>query len=343
MGLIQMKILADKTLPNLTALFQTPFSLTLYHTSDEIPRLLQNQDILICRSTLKVTAELLQHSSIRYVATASSGTDHIDCDYLKSNDIKLFDAKGSNACAVADYIIATFAYLQQSGKLHPKCVGIMGIGEVGTRVSARLKAVGFQVVCFDPLKALQNPEFKSSALSDILECDVLCLHMNLHNNPPYASNNLINAEFLNRLKPNTTIINAARGGIVEEKALLHHPHPIQYCTDVYTNEPNINPELIDYATLCTPHIAGHSIEAKRQAVMQISQQLHHHFGLPMPSIDEPLDKVSIILSPDNAWQEVVLNLYNPIEETRQLKKAINKTEAFSRLRLAHQNRHDFAC
>src|SRR5690554_546410 len=100
-----MKILADASLPGLLQAFPKPFQLTLYHELKEVPQLLSGKEILLCRSTLKIAEPLLKGHSLRYLATASSGTDHIDKAYLRANSIELFDAKGSNATAVADYVI----------------------------------------------------------------------------------------------------------------------------------------------------------------------------------------------------------------------------------------------
>lgn len=330
-----MNILADLSLPNIRELFNAPFKLTLFATNDEVPLLIKDQDILICRSTLKVDAKLLSKSNIKIVATASSGIDHIDANYLHKNQIKLFDAKGSNADSVADYILATIAYLKQNHLLKGVSAGVMGVGEVGRRVCERLKNIGFDVLAYDPLR----DDVKSAPISNIMQCDLICLHMNLHQNHPHPSFNLLNYEFLKQLNPNTTIINAARGNIVVENDLIALKNPIQYCTDVYSNEPNINPAIIDYATICTPHIAGHSIEAKKRAVLQLSIQIHEHFNLKIPIIKLETEKLSIGKLSNPAWIKNILQIYNPIHETLKLKQALEKNLAFSLLRKAHK-RHE---
>lgn len=338
-----IKILADASLPGLSELLAPSFSITRYQNQSDVSDLLLNHDILLCRSTLKVNAGLLANSAIQCVATASSGTDHIDSTYLQQNNITLIDAKGSNARAVADYVVATIATLHHLKKSIGTRAGVIGIGEVGSRVVARLQAAGFDVICFDPLKAQENNDYSyASSLADIATCDVISIHANLHETLPYPSNNLINADFLSKLKANTIIINAARGGIIDEKALLTLTKPIIYCTDVYLNEPAINPNIVDFATLCTPHIAGHSIEAKYKAIVDVSQKLHLQFGLPIPSIA----KSNTLISNDQgsnklSWQACVLALYNPQLETNILKAGIDKTAAFLSLRHAHQSRHDF--
>jgi erythronate-4-phosphate dehydrogenase len=334
-----MKILADATLPNLSALFSEPFTLTLYNTPGEIIDLLPTHDILLCRSTLRVTDTLLRNSPIQCVATASSGIDHIDQNYLKKHNIALFDAKGCNAPAVADYVISTIAFLYCKSKLMGHKAGVIGVGEVGSRVVKRLRAAGFDVICFDPLKTPLDKRFNYGSLDELTKCDVLCVHANLHETTPHPSANLIGADFLARLKPGTVIINAARGGIINENALLTLSTPLTYCTDVYTSEPAIQAEVVNYSTICTPHIAGHSIEAKKSAVVKLSQQLYEYYGLSIPASPD-LEK-GPMLSPNGTWQECVLSLYNPITDTFILKSAADKKTAFLTQRQAHQNRHDF--
>lgn len=336
-----MKILADASLPNISLLFKEPFCLTLYTTQQEIPDLLPKHDILICRSTLKVTEDLLANSPIQCVATASSGIDHIDSDYLKKHKIALFDAKGCNAAAVADYVVATLACLYIKNKVLGNKAGVIGVGEVGSRVVARLRALGFDVICFDPLKEKKDKSLPYCSLADLATCDVICVHANLHHTIPYPSFNLLDADVLATLKRGTVIINAARGGVLNEPALLNQATPLTYCTDVYSGEPDIDANIVAFSTLCTPHIAGHTIEAKTTAVMNICQQIHEFYGVSMPIISQPfLEKPS--LTPYEDWKNCVLSLYNPLDDTRQLKSASDKKLAFLTQRRAHQTRHDFA-
>jgi erythronate-4-phosphate dehydrogenase len=330
-----VNILADTSLPSLDALFGEPFKLTRYHNQQTLCDALPGQDILLCRSTLKITPELLQNTQLSCVATASSGIDHVNTSDLKAKKINLFDAKGCNADAVADYVLATLAYLKTHNKLSGKRVGVMGAGEVGSRVIKRLKPLDFEVFAYDPLK----PNFKSCSFDTFQACDILCLHANLHHTQPYPTKNSLDAHCLNQLKPNTIIINAARGGILDEQALLNTRQNIIYCTDVYQNEPEINPDVIQYATLCTPHIAGHSIEAKYNAVLHLSQKLHAHFNLEAPSAYQ--NTTPMQPSIHKTWDALALSLYNPVLETQQLKNTTHAKTTFLNLRRAHQHRHNF--
>ncbi|WP_028387586.1 4-phosphoerythronate dehydrogenase [Legionella fairfieldensis] len=336
-----MKILADASLPGLLQAFPSPFEITLYHKADEIPSRLQDQEILLCRSTLKVNDTLLKGHSLRYIATASSGTDHIDKKYLYDQGITLIDAKGSNAIAVADYVIATLAFLQKYNDFYGTKAGIIGVGEVGTKVRARLTATGMDIACYDPPKAEQDLNFSSCSFDALTQCDLICIHANLHNESSYPTRNLLDKNFLGQLKDHVVIINASRGGIVNEEALLQQRNSLVYCTDVYNNEPAISPDIINFATLCTPHIAGHSIEAKYAAVALISQKLSACYQLSPCSLTAIAQEQPIILPGNSCWQDSVLDLYNPVHETILLKRADNLALAFQKLRKAHKNRHNF--
>lgn len=330
-----MKILADASLPGLVEAFPPPFEMTYYHHGEEVAGLLSGQEILLCRSTLKVNEQLLANSSLSFVATASSGTDHIDIKALGKHQITLIDAKGSNADSVADYVLATLAYLQCHQGFIGKKAGIIGMGAVGNRVAHYLKGIHFEVVTYDPPKAVLDSNFVSCSMEELLQCDVLCIHANLHDTSPFPSRNLITDSELSKLKSHAVIINAARGGIVSEEALLRLNHPAFYCSDVFLNEPQIDKRIVEFSTLCTPHIAGHSLEAKTTAVTDLSKKLHAYYELVAPTFPEDYEPVNLTFHP--SWQETILSIYNPFYETIELKNG----QDFQLLRKQHCTRHNF--
>lgn len=337
-----MNILADAGLIGINKAFPCPFQLTFYKNSAEAMALLKNQHILVCRSTLKINYDLLSKSSIKYMATASSGTDHVDQDKLRQLNIKLIDAKGSNASAVADYVIATLAFLKTHQLIQNTSAGIIGLGAVGTIVNERLKGAGFQTVTYDPPKQIREPlTFKSCSLEELSSVNLLCVHPELHHSTHHPTFNLIDENFLNKMPSGSIIINASRGGVVNESALLNSDNNILYCTDVYANEPQISPLVVNYATLCTPHIAGHSIEAKQAAIELLSQKVHALLKLTPPEFASTT-MCPIGHNSANSWEELVLSLYNPIFETQRLKNATVPAKEFIALRQAHHYRHNFS-
>ncbi|QRN05147.1 4-phosphoerythronate dehydrogenase [Legionella sp. MW5194] len=336
-----MPILADASLPDLQTVFPAPFCLSFYQHAEQIPSLLPGKAILLCRSTLKVDAALLSQHTLEYVATASSGTDHLDEAFLIGRGITLVDAKGCNAPAVADYVMASLAWLELNQPLPGRLAGIIGCGEVGLRVAQRLQALQWGVRQYDPPKAERDLTFRSCSLDELTACDLICVHANLHDAPPYPSRNSLNADFLSQLKPGTVIINASRGGIVNEADLLAFPH-LHYCTDVYLNEPAVNAALLSRALLCTPHIAGHSIEAKHRAVTLLSDKLHEYYGLKPLHHPLPARQSLPVPAALDSWPSLLLSLYDPVGETHAMKEAGDKQGVFLTLRKAHTFRHDFS-
>ncbi|RUR04941.1 NAD(P)-dependent oxidoreductase [Legionella sp. km772] len=333
-----MKILADASLPGLHEAFPPPFHLSLYANQKELENLLPAQDILLCRANLQVNKRLLMSHKLSVVATASSGSDNLDLSYLKSQNILSLNAKGCNATSVADYVISCLALLDKMNRIKGLKLGVIGHGHVGSTLVPRLRAAGFDIYCYDPLKALMHPSFKTCTLEQLYRCDVLCIHAELHESHPHPSYNLIDNIFLEQLQPHCIIINASRGGIVNEEALLSSS--VQYCSDVYLNEPRIDRKIIDRAILCTPHIAGHSLEAKYAAVAIISKKIHSLLGIPLPEYLYP-PQATPLNEAQASWQELALLLYNPWDETQQLKQATDLESVFLALRQAHKKRHDF--
>lgn len=327
-----MKILADASLPNLEILFPRPFILKKYNNINNQGEIIKLGDILICRSTLKIDKNLLLNTNIKCVASATSGVCHIDENYLLEKNIKLFDAKGANSTSVKDYVIATLALLKLKGKIKGDKVGIIGLGHIGEKVKQQLQQLKFRIISYDPYK------FTNTTMDDLIQSDIICVHANLHEHPPYPSKNLLNDLFLKKLKKNTIIINTARGGIVNEQDLLSCKSLI-YCTDVYSNEPHINKNIINFSETCTPHIAGHSVEGKQNTVKLISQKIHKYYNLLPPLASFYSD--TILQLPISSWSEQVLRLYNPEKETMLLKKSADISQTFKDLRKLHQNRHDF--
>ena len=323
-------LLADNSLPLLEALFSLHFKLRTYQNLEEIYNYNAPQEILLCRSNLRIDQDFLNKTHFRTIATATSGTDHIDIHYLQKKKIHLLDANGTNAASVADYVLATLAYLN----LTSKSIGIIGMGKVGRAVKQRLQLLQQNVLSYDPWL----PEHSKVCFNDILACDVITLHANLHDNKPFPSRHLFNAKNLRQLKPGTVLINTARGELLDTEALLKLKPDIIYCADVFPDEPNISADLIDYTTICTPHIAGHSIQAKHQSLIKISQKLHQYYEIPRP--ETKMQPHSSYLITPHEWQKTLLDHYNPWEETLFLKAAKNKKNAFLYLRKAHCNRHE---
>lgn len=332
-------VLADASLPNVVEVFQ-PLTVTLFNDANSLARHLPLHDILVCRSTLKVTAELLQNTPIKLVATASSGSEHLDKNWMTANNIHCISAPGCNAHAVADYVCMVLAWLKTNKNWWGKTAGVIGCGHAGTQVKRRLESLGFTVLCSDPKRRME-PDFIHTPLEQLQDCDVLSIHCDHHHQPPYPSHHLLNDAFLSQCNPNAIIINAARGNIVDETALLLSNHRSRYCTDVYANEPTPNPELIKHCLLATPHIAGHTIEAKNNAVIMIAREILKHLNIPADHLRWDQRYSDQWIDPQHPqWANTVLSCYNPHTDSVLLKTAADSAKMFIQQRHAHNFRHN---
>tara|TARA_Y100000588_G_C14261918_1_gene928013 strand:+ start:436 stop:1503 length:1068 start_codon:yes stop_codon:yes gene_type:complete len=335
-----MNILVDATLPDIRENFKIPFfKVQTWQTIDELKAKIVQCEGLVCRATLKVDEALLKKTPIQYIATATSGIDHIDTDYLQSRNIRWFDAKGANASSVADYVISTLAYLRLNKLIKGQSVGIIGFGEVGTRVYNRIKSLGYKCYIYDPLTQNKTKDLVEK-ITELARCDLITIHASYHDREQCPSKNLIDHQFLKHMSSGSIIINAARGGIVNEKDLLHHIPRLKYCTDVFLNEPNINPEVIALSTISTPHIAGHSIEAKKRAMLVIKNKILTHIGCKKNTESLKLD-IKRTIPMNDCWEKTVLSFYNPLIETQVMKSKRFDSSQYKDLRKNHNKRHEF--
>ncbi len=343
-----MKIIADDKIPLIAELFgihaqviQRPGPLI---THDD----LKDADVLLVRTVTDVSRELLAGTSIKFVGSATAGIDHLDCDWLDQSRIRWSDAKGANAQAVADYVLACIAALQSRNWLsqNPK-IGIIGVGEIGRKVLNSIQVLGYEYRLNDPLRDLIEPEFQSTPLEDFADLDLICIHTPLTTEGDFPTHHLIDEAFLKRLNPRSVIVNAARGGIIDELALLNLEHKPTVCLDVWENEPNLNLNMLRLAKIATPHIAGYSQEAKYRATLMLYESLRPLFNLPEIQWGNWLSSSSRHLDlQDPEWGKTVLSLYNPFKDTEKLKSILLNTvhlpESFEQLRREYVLRSEFA-
>lgn len=323
-----IKIIADSHIPLVSTLFAKPYfqcQLVDELTHDAI----KDAEGLICRSTTKVNQALLEGTSIQYVLSATSGTDHIDKAYLKDNQITCIDAKGGNAQSVCDYVLSLIA--ARTDQLNGKTVGIIGVGEVGKRVKLALTHLGFSVKLCDPIRAHVEKDFEHTQLDEMAECDVITLHVPYTLMGTFSTHHLIDAAFLSKLKSNTLLINTSRGGVIDETAVLNNRKPIMLCLDVYEEEPLPSPAILSYCDSATPHIAGHAVESKHRSTLIIYRSLCSILGIP-PQIS-PYDKLlTTQVSPSSL--EAYNEHYSSKNESEKTKMISSKSD-FYLIRQSH--------
>ena len=230
-------------------------------------------EALFVRTRTRVDSALLEGTRVRFVATATIGTDHLDIPYLEQSGIAWASAPGCNAQAVCDYVEECLRLNDRLATERPlRCptatlsdrltLGIVGCGHVGSKVKAMAERRGMRVLVSDPPKGLHIPLAQLAA-----EADVITFHTPLTRAGAFLTYHLCDAEFLVHCRPGTLIINAARGGVVDEEALLHSGLPC--AIDTWEGEPDINRALLRQAWLASYHIAGYSLEGKINASQQV--------------------------------------------------------------------------
>jgi erythronate-4-phosphate dehydrogenase len=280
-----MKIFADENILAVQANFSRHGELHFFDGRSVCQADLVDADALLVRSITSIDESLIGGTKIRFVGTATSGIDHVDTAYLRDAGIHFVDAKGSNANAVVDYCFTAlaFAALHRGFSLAGSRVGIIGAGAVGGLFSTKLEVLGVEVRCYDPFLAVTaQGNRKYYSLEAVLECDVVSLHVPLTSAAVHPTRNLIGAAELTALTKNAILINACRGGVVDEvalKRLLLKREDIMTVFDVWANEPAIDSSLAQSVDIATPHIAGYSAQAKSNATKILAQAFEGYFRL----------------------------------------------------------------
>lgn len=308
-----------------------------------------NADALLVRSTTKVGRTLLDGTGVRFVATATAGTDHTDIPWLSAHSVAVASAPGSNAAAVAEYVVASM--LEWSTRLEGRTIGIVGCGNVGRRIVGHARALGMDVVVNDPpLRdagiAMPAPHMELDELLPIV--DVLTVHTPLVGGVPYPTLGLIDAARLRMLRAEAMVINAARGGIMDEEALLDDVlrtrRPI--VLDVFANEPAIDTALLTHALVATPHVAGHTLNGKYNGARMVGEAWLRWKGLPtdvfLEAVDAVIPKPSVVVDTDTEALRDRLRIDRPlIEDTAHFVHGMiadPSATAFDRMRNSYPQR-----
>lgn len=289
-------IIVNKSTPLAAELFSR-IGLVIPLESSEITRnAVRGADVIIVRSETRVDADLLEGSRVRFVGTVTIGTDHIDLEYLRSRRIPFVSAPGSNANSVKEYVVAALLALsKRTGRpLQGKTIGIVGVGNVGRRVAQAASALGMVPLLNDPPRARAEGEQGFLSLDALMEADIVTLHVPLTKDGPDRTHHLFDYNRIARMKPGSVLINTARGGVVDSKALkqaLSASHLSAAVLDVWEDEPFLDEELLDLAFLGTPHIAGYSMEGKLNAVKMVFEGACRALNVRVPTDVRTDDRV----------------------------------------------------
>ena len=247
----------------------------------------RDADVLVIRNETPVNEGLLRGSRARFVASATAGSDHVDFAYLEARGIGFANAPGANANSVKEYVVAALlAFAARQGlALSGKTLGVVGVGHIGSKVTAASKALGMKVLENDPplARAMGDPRFV--ALDEILDADFITLHTPLARTGPDATFHLFDHDRFSRVKKGAVLVNTSRGGVVDTAAFrqaLQQGRVAAALVDVWENEPLIDADFLAQTALGTAHVAGYSMEGKLAALCMVREAVCSYFGLSAP-------------------------------------------------------------
>ena len=349
-----IKIVADDKIPYLQGALE-PFAEVFYVPGKNITNaVLKDADALIIRTRTQCNKELLEGTKVRFIATATIGFDHIDRAHCAQNNIKWTNAPGCNSGSVMQYIASALVKLSHKYgfQFSEKSIGIIGYGNVGSKVARLASELGFKVLVNDPPLQRAGILPQSVSIDEIKKkVDILSFHVPLIKEGIDKTLHLVDAEFLKSTKPTAILINTSRGDVIDNKALnqaLKLKKIKGAVLDVWENEPDIDSELLDLLDFGTPHIAGYSADGKANGTAMSVQAVSDFFGfglknwfpanVPLPeetnfSIDQTGQTKQAILS------ELILKTYD-IELDHQ--RLLQSIETFEKQRGEYPLRREFA-
>lgn len=282
-------IVADENIPFVRDSFGSYGKVRTLNGRDVTADCVRDADVLLVRSVTPVNAGLLEGSRVRFVGSTTIGTDHIDQNYLRERGIAFAHAPGSNATSVVEYVLAALlrTAVHRGESLEGKTLGVVGVGNIGSRIAARLPALGVQLLKNDPPKAdaleMAGGVGEYVPLEVLLaESDVVTLHVPLEKRGPYPTFHLIGREALERMRPGAWLLNTCRGPVVDNAALrgrLEAGGLGAAVLDVWEGEPTPDLELLRLVDVATPHIAGYSFDGKVNGTVMVYEAFLKHFHL----------------------------------------------------------------
>lgn len=332
----KINIVADSAIPFLRGVLE-PWAEVRYLPGTAIaPEDVRRADALIVRTRTRCDERLLAGSSVRLVATATIGFDHIDTAWCAAHGIRVATAAGCNARGVLQWVAALLAHLSRTQGWTPadKTLGIVGVGHVGSLVRQYAAAWGFRVLCCDPPREAREPDGGFLPLGTVArEADLLTFHVPLD----ASTRHMADAALFRTMKPGATLINSSRGEVVDTQALL--ASGLDCALDVWEHEPHPDPELLRRALVATPHIAGYSEQGKAMATALAVRAAAEFFGLPLdawyPSAAAPSAPRAI------AWSELCATIGRAFDIEAESLRLKNAPGDFERIRDGYAFRHEY--
>ncbi|MCR5561096.1 MAG: 4-phosphoerythronate dehydrogenase [Bacteroidales bacterium] len=341
-----MKIVADSSIPFLKGVFE-PYGEVVFKPGSEIRKEdLSDTDALIVRTRTRCTADLLEGTPVKIIATPTIGTDHIDLQWCRENGVFVQNAPGCKSGAVMNYFFSALygAAARKSIPLAGSTLGLIGVGHVGSRIELVARTLGFHVLMCDPPRAEAEGEAQFCSLDYLLEnSDVVTLHAPL--SP--ETRRMADADFFSKMKMGAFFINTARGELLDEDALMEAiPRLGPVILDVWNHEPAINQTLMSMVDIATPHIAGYSYQGKQLGTAASVRAVARFFGItelyeffPETEVKE-LEAVHLDVSDLSQGQIASLFQYNYPIFTDDFLFRMNP-DGFERMRYEYRYRREY--
>jgi len=353
-----LQIVADENIPLALDAFAPFGSVELWPGRAIDAQSVAHADVLVVRSVTRVGEALLADSPVRFVGTATIGTDHVDQAYLAKRGIAFAAAPGCNARSVAEYLVAALLELEVDlGREWPGAIlGVVGAGNVGSRVATLARLLGLTVLECDPPRAAREAGFRSTPLAELLaRADVISAHVPLERDGAHPTYHLLDAAALGRLRDGAVVINTSRGGVVDDEALRAAcaAGRLHAVLDVFATEPDPAPALLDVLRLATPHIAGYSLDGKLAGTRMVAEALGRFVGSTdqvdprpfSPAVSEA--PIETDATGRAAVRDAVRAVYAIREDDARLRAALagagdSRGAAFDRLRRDYPVRRELA-
>jgi len=361
-----MLIVADENIPFVREVFSRLGEVRTLPGRRLVPRELRDAEMLLVRSVTRIDEAFLEGSRVRFVGSATIGTDHVDLDALRARGIAFAAAPGSNAQSVAEYVCAALLVLEERGalSLSGARIGVIGVGNVGSRVVKVALALGMTPLVHDPplersegVRALgalgPGAPREFVPLREILESsDVVTLHVPLERSGPYPTWHMVDERFLDALKRGAVLLNTSRGAVADGEALARYARSGRLgplVLDVWENEPRLDPGLVELAALATPHIAGYSFDGKLAGTRMIYEAACAFLGVrpEWPAGLVPQEELVTRLERPRALDAVRVS-YDIEADDRRLRECMRagsedeRAALFDRLRRDYPVRREFA-
>ena len=351
-----MKIIVDENIPLGKEAFENIGEVELHGGRTINNSVVKDADALVVRSITKVNKELLQNSSIKFVGTATIGTDHIDEEYLAESGVAFSSAAGCNSYSVTEYIFSAITYFAEKYNfdISKKSIGVIGYGNIGTKIIKVANALGMTSVINDPPLERDSDSNIFSSLDEALKCDIVTFHVPLNKDGVDKTVHLLNDENINLIKDDAIVINASRGPVISNEALkkrLQKKNNLHAVIDVWETEPNFDSELLQLVEIGTPHIAGYSFEGKVNGTTMIYEALSDFLKTPKtwkPILDKVSNNEITIEKEDDTlaiFKKLFDKSYNVIDDDAMLRESVNftdekKSEHFDLLRKKYRRRRE---